>query len=94
MSAPAAPIGSRRAAVQARIREERAELAVGLSRVLQPLRAVDNAAVAVRRNQHWAYPLAPVLLVLAVRFRPRFGSAAALGLRLFSGWRLARRLLG
>ena len=88
------PIAERRAAVQKRIRAQRVELATGFSRVLKPLRVVDNVNTALRRNSHWAYPLAPVLLVLAVRFRPRFGSLLGLGMRVFGAWRLARRLVG
>lgn len=64
--------------------------------LIGPLRQIDRvrsgAGLSLVSRRGWLYPLTPLLLFAALKFRPRLRTLLSLGGRGFAIWRLMRRL--
>jgi hypothetical protein len=76
------------------IARERVRMQEAADVLVRPLRRIDSwrgKASGASAWRQWLYPAAPVVALLAYRFRPRLGAISSLAARGWTIWRIYRR---
>lgn len=89
--AGALPASVRRARLLDEIAAERMRMRQAALVVVASVNKADGLRQQVLGARHWLYPAAPLLALLAFRFKPRLASFSGLATRAWSIWKLYRR---
>ena len=85
------PLAERKQHLLDQIARDRIKMQQAAVTLSGPLRKVDSLRGSVSGARHWLYPAAPLLALLAFRFRPGWRSLPSLVTRSWAIWRLYRR---
>jgi hypothetical protein len=85
------PLAERKRRLLDEIARDRIRMQQAAGALTGPLRKIDSVRGRLSGSGQWLYPLAPVIALLAFRFRPGLGSLTGLATRAWGLWRLYQR---